>query len=310
MCISPIWIEETTDTQGTYVPCGRCYECIETKRRVWTLRLIMELRVAESAYFLTLTYEPENVPLVLQWNMHYAMTLQKKDIQDFNKRLRQNIMQEDTRYLKQSEKTGNWSPKYRYFACGEYGPKTERPHYHIIAYNIPHDYFIWDPIHEKYYSKILEEIWGKGRIEVGEITHGRAHYVTKHHMFPLDELFNRLGSREKPFALMSTKPGLGLNYIDDKLTDYFTRTKNSFATLKNGNRSPLGRYYKEKIKEAIDDPEAIREASRKAKEYAENQKQQEREAYESEADFIEAKRQEFTAGYKRYKRNLIKNSKL
>jgi hypothetical protein len=270
----------------------------------------MELRVAESAYFLTLTYSPENVPLVKQWHMYMAMTLQKKDIQDFNKRLRLAIMQEDTRYLKQSEKTGNWSPKYRYFACGEYGPQTERPHYHIIAYNIPHEYFIWDSIHEKYYSKELEKIWGKGTIEVAEITHGRAHYVTKHHMFPLDNLSQRLGSRERPFAIMSTKPGIGLNYIDDDITDYFLRTKNSYATLKNGARSPLGRYYKEKIREAISDPEAIREAQKKAKDYAENQKQKERETYANEEDFLAAKREEFRAGYKRHIRNLTKNAKL
>ena len=121
-CLAPMWIKETSDTQGTYVPCGRCYNCIQTKRSIWTFRLIKELHVAESAHFLTLTYEPENVPMVKQYHNWNVMSLKREDLTLFLKRLRKAIQSEyiaGSRWLKQS-KSGKWSPRLRYFACGEY----------------------------------------------------------------------------------------------------------------------------------------------------------------------------------------------
>lgn len=77
----------------------------------------MEIRDALSAHFLTLTYE--KAPTVWNWNLYYAMTLKKEDVQKFFKRLRMEIMGEDVKWLKKSDK-GNYSPRFRYFACGEY----------------------------------------------------------------------------------------------------------------------------------------------------------------------------------------------
>ena len=112
-CATPIWISETSETKGSYVPCNRCYACIQTKRSVWTLRLLMELRVAESAHFVTLTYDNQNIPLTLQYGQQLVQTLIKKDLQDFLKRLRGRITKDytqDDRWTKQSEKTQKWSP--------------------------------------------------------------------------------------------------------------------------------------------------------------------------------------------------------
>lgn len=75
--------------------------------------------------FLTLTYDDENIP--------DGGNLRPRDLQLFWKRLRNRIPE-----------------KIRYFACGEYGEKSLRPHYHAIVYNtdfVELDYFsrqIWD----------------------------------------------------------------------------------------------------------------------------------------------------------------------
>jgi len=159
-CMKPIWIENEYQVpdRGQEVPCGRCPACVERKRSVWTFRLLQELRVSESAYFVTLTYKPEEVPTIKKWHWD-IMTLDKKDVQNFNKSLRKEILKDgDTRYLKRSEKTGNYSPKYRYYAAGEYGGKTDRPHVHILMYNLPLDWVKYDPIHDKKYSTIIEDI--------------------------------------------------------------------------------------------------------------------------------------------------------
>lgn len=332
-CLTPIWIEETSDVKGTYVPCGRCVNCLETKRSVWTFRLLMELRVAESAHFVTLTYDPLNVPYV-QNDDQLVMSLRKKDIQDFIRDLRNYIVRnrpkvdsrhsgvyDDVfRWLKISPSTGLFSPKLRYFLCGEYGTKnTKRPHYHIIMYNCPNQYFKDDPIHGYQYSPILEKIWNKGNIKVGAVERGSAHYMTKYHMFPIEEWFKDSDNRERPFATMSRRPGIGINYIDDKITDYYSRTKNSYATLKNGIKQPLGRYYKDKIKENIEDEEVIREMQRRSIEFIEQTEQEkwERSVEEHDGDIIEAERdlhrksaEEYRVRTKQVRNRLKKHGKL
>lgn len=48
-----------------------------------------------------------------------------KDIQDFFKRFRKNLYKDD----------GKKDIKFGYFVCGEYGPNTRRPHYHIALWS-------------------------------------------------------------------------------------------------------------------------------------------------------------------------------
>lgn len=187
--------------------------------------------------------------------------LKKKDVQDFNKRLRKSISYDfmaDRRWTRRGSAKRKdpwadchyyWNAKYRYFLTAEYGGQTKRPHYHIIAYNIPIEYFNWDPINKVWYSKKLEEIWKKGIVHVGLVERGSAHYMTKYHLDPDLTRWNEKENREKPFSLMSRRPGLGANWIDDDIKDYFASNKNMYATLKNGFRQPIGRYYKEKLKE-------------------------------------------------------------
>ena len=62
--------------------------------------------------FLTLTYNDDNLPS--------DVGLHKDDLQRFFKRLRKAL---DTK-------------KIRYFACGEYGDTTSRPHYHAIVFGL------------------------------------------------------------------------------------------------------------------------------------------------------------------------------
>lgn len=63
--------------------------------------------------FWTLTYAPENEPL--------ARSLEPADLRNWLKRFRRDL-----------------SPlRVRFYACGEYGDETERPHYHVALFNYP-----------------------------------------------------------------------------------------------------------------------------------------------------------------------------
>lgn len=108
-CISPVKTRNKETGDWLDYPCGQCMACRITRRQEWTLRLMLEMGEHEYSYFVTLTYNDENLP--------ENGSLKKKDLQKFLKRLR----------FKHKSKT------IRYFACGEYGDKKKRPHYHVIV---------------------------------------------------------------------------------------------------------------------------------------------------------------------------------
>ena len=75
------------------------------------MRITHEISQWKDTSFVTLTYNNDNLP----YNENAILpTLRKKDLQMFFKRLRSRI------------------DKIKYFACGEYGDVTQRPHYHMI----------------------------------------------------------------------------------------------------------------------------------------------------------------------------------
>lgn len=75
------------------------------------------------ACFVTLTYSNSSVPFFEVDGKKY-LTVWKQDIKDWIKRFR-------TNYERLTGKNG-----IRYFLCSEYGPKTRRPHYHVIFFGL------------------------------------------------------------------------------------------------------------------------------------------------------------------------------
>ena len=118
LCRNPVWVEN----QKCYFGCGNCRCCRLNRRSEWTLRMTHEAsRYNYKAVFVGLSYDEQHIPK--------HRTLVKRDIQLFFKSLRRKI---DYYYKKEGLK----APKIKYYACGEYGPQTHRPHYHLIIYGL------------------------------------------------------------------------------------------------------------------------------------------------------------------------------
>lgn len=99
------------------VPCGKCVICRDKKAREWSFRAVCENATSEQQpIFVTLTYNNEHLP---------SCGIFKEELQLFLKRLRIRL----TRL--------GYKHNLRYFACGEYGSKSGRPHYHMIIWNMP-----------------------------------------------------------------------------------------------------------------------------------------------------------------------------
>lgn len=197
------------------MPCGACNYCLGNKRGDWTLRVLNELKTASTAAFLTMTYDDKHV--------HYdeisgEQTLDKRDVQLFTKSLR-----------KAQSKISD--EKLRYYTVGEYGTKGSRPHVHSIMFNV-------DPgLKDK-----LPSFWPHGHMDIDEVNHGSIHYVTKY-------VINRPGDytgRQKPFALISSKPGLGAGYLTPQMIKWHL-DENRTYTQQLGQTQRLPRYYKDKI---------------------------------------------------------------
>lgn len=137
-----------------YVPCGKCYHCRITRVNEWVTRMQLQSMQSLHTYFITLTYST-NAPLqilnecdavVHNYNVDYKMqlsplVLNKKHVQNFFKRLRKNT-----------------NKSCQYFACGEYGEKYARPHYHLI---------LWSDT--PFTAQEIQDAWTLNDIPIGNI---------------------------------------------------------------------------------------------------------------------------------------------
>lgn len=206
-CISPVFIR----SQMMHVPCGKCNWCLSIKRADWSFRIRQEMNDSITSFFLTLTYEDAKLKYGVE------PTLCKEDLQLYVKRLRESHRKYSDRSL-------------RYYAVGEYGTVTERPHYHVILFNV-------------HRFAAVHESWGEGFVHVGDVTPASIHYCTKYVINRSAELS---GDRAPPFAVMSRRPGLGANYLSAEMISWHRVGMRNFTKV-NGQVGRLPRYYKDRI---------------------------------------------------------------
>jgi len=230
MCISPIklkpyivgWTPEQQIVVKTHgikqkenlVPCGKCNECRARRISGWSFRLQKESLLHKTAHFVTLTYG-DKPPLTIS----NLMTLEKKHLQNFFKYLRKD------------------GEKIKYYACGEYGSRTKRPHYHLIIFGTTTD--------------MIMKHWSHGHVHFGQVTGASIGYTLKYMCkeTKIPEFWN--DDRIPEFALMSKK--LGLNYLTPQMIQWHQADlKNRCYATINEIKISLPRYYKDKIYSLLD----------------------------------------------------------
>lgn len=195
---------------GLIVPCGKCPACLANLRQEWIFRLKQEYLDSVFALFVTLTYDDEHLPKDLSVN--------KRDVQLFHKRLRKNFPSSDLRY----------------YVVSEYGDRTHRPHYHGL-YFFKHKYEL-DSVY-----KVFETSWSNGFCKFGNVELGSIVYCTKYCLkySPTPE------GRKDPFRLVSKQNGgLGSYYLK-KMSDYHAESDNFSFVSSDGQRCRMPKYYKD-----------------------------------------------------------------
>lgn len=209
-CVNPrkLQNQSATGVSDAYlqVSCGKCYACLANRRRSWLFRLYNEHLSSLFSVFCTFTIDDD----------HNDGYVHKQDLQKFFKRLRH---YED----------------FTYYAIGEYGTNTYRPHYHAVLFfkSMSDDKVVLD------YYYLINSLWSKGFCAPAAVTYRRLNYVLHYHTRP------KIVNNKPTFQLFSK--GMGIDFLDDEMIDYLVRTKQTTIKDYNGNTYVIPRYYRKKL---------------------------------------------------------------
>lgn len=221
--------------------------------------------------FVTLTYQDQNLPLSAS-----GPTLVPADLQLCLKRLRKRIA----------------PSQIRFFAVGEYGEASWRPHYHLALFGYRAcDRGITRAMPGSGRSDwgncchsclIVGQAWGHGDIQIGQLSKESAQYLAGYVVKKLTGKMEALyGERYPEFTRMSLKPGIGLGAMDEVASSIMAHKLADSCDVPSGLRHgsriyPLGRYLRNALRVRVGHDEGahpatiaqLEEAVREVREYA------------------------------------------
>ncbi len=234
-CLYPL------ETSLSHVTCGQCLNCRIDRQRVWTCRILLESKFYAETSFITLTYNDEHIPKIVDDQGNISFTLSKTDLDTFIAKLRVAYRHMD----------GN----FRFFAAAEYGMDENRPHYHVVIFGMGCQF-----------EEMVEKTWGKGFVTMTEIIPQRAAYVAQYTLKKNWKWLEGQHSAVIPeFSRQSRMPGVGalnicIRYLSDLMTtkagsEYIANTTDVFRNIQiDGKLLPLGQYLRAKLRERLGIP--------------------------------------------------------
>ncbi|AXH77650.1 MAG: replication initiator protein [Microviridae sp.] len=226
------------------IACGQCIGCRVERSRQWAVRCCHEASLYTVNSFVTLTFDNEHLH-----QREKPWSLDKSDLQKFMKRLRKFYF-------------GSKKSDIRYYACGEYGDKNSRPHYHILLFNFDFpdkELFNISNGNRYYISEQLSKIWPYGFCIIGDVTYQSAAYVARYinkkitgdgaedHYQAVDIETGEIYEVLPEFNLMSRRPAIGRDWFDTFSGDVYP---SDFVVI-DGKRHRPPKYY-DKLFESLD----------------------------------------------------------
>jgi hypothetical protein len=230
------------DDSEVTIPCGSCIGCRFEKSRQWALRCVHEASIYDDNCFITLTYSPETLPA--------NNSLDKTHFQKFMKRLRKEYVPTNPFPIEQKSQRDQWQLEngIRFYQCGEYGEKNDRPHYHACLFNFDFpDKIFWKTTKngdKLYTSPSLDKIWSSiddktkkpitgGFCVIGELNFKTAAYTARYIMKKIngkdaDEHYrydNPVTGEQHiiipEYTTMSRRPGVGNQWFKNFKSDVY-----------------------------------------------------------------------------------------
>lgn len=200
VCLRPIKIN--VNGKLMFLPCRKCAACLNNRSSRLARLMQFEAQQREVTLFVTLTYAPEHLPMMYISSADNVITSARNERLNYEYRdsltdeivthsiydkisllqdkceldgglipyLSKTDLQKFFKRLKYYATKSNIQDSYSYFACGEYGPKHFRPHYHILLHTSRQNLqsFI-DAIHKS---------WQYGRIDYSLDRGKTANYIS------------------------------------------------------------------------------------------------------------------------------------
>lgn len=237
-CLNPQRIHNAKGEE-IVVPCRCCKACLMNKANKMSFQCSLEEQDNKYCIFVTLTYSNDNVPLCKPVScedkngehLGYILYNCCDRLKDLGETLgfddvKRHHHAEYMRYFLNKVKLGGYIPylssldfqrfmkrfrkhlnkysdeKVRYYACGEYGPRTFRPHFHFLL-------FFNKKVTFENYAKCLRAAWPYGRIDSSASRSKCASYVARYvnSSVALPRLYEI--STLKPFSSHSSFLGQG-----------------------------------------------------------------------------------------------------
>lgn len=219
----PISFQYMRGYRAILVPCSTCHGCLQAHAAAWAFRCKREATYHEHTAFTTLTYDDPHLPV----------TLSRRHLQLFVKKLRFHS-----------------GTLIRFFASGEYGEHTQRPHYHALLFGLNGTLGTDGP-------RLVERAWtdGKSRplgiTRTEPVTPRRIAYVAGYTQKKLGDFKRAAEERidletgevytwQPPFFQMSRggRSGHGIGGHDRQYTDSWR-----LYAIDDGTKLPVPRYY-------------------------------------------------------------------
>lgn len=261
------------------IPCGQCTSCRLFYSRQWADRLVLESMEYPDSHnwFLTLTFDDAHLPSPVSLvscasgEVSFRFPLVPRELTLFMKRLRKSV-----------------GDGVRFYACGEYGDKNGRPHFHVILLNcpipdaIPSDRFRVNReagTSVLFESSIIDKAWQyRGLACLGRLSWHSCAYVARYVMkkmkgqslaeFRRDYVvFDEKGNSTSfplEFVRMSRRPGIASKFFDENYRDIYSTDSLYIPKGRSVERSKPSKYFDDRFKVINPDHMALVKSEREA----------------------------------------------
>lgn len=205
------------------IPCGNCMPCRLNYSKQWAIRSVLESTLWEENYFVTFTYNEDNLPRRDEFTDQWGYSWYDEG-NCWNGYLKDTDMTKLLKDVREYWRTHFNHTGIRFYYCGEYGTQNFRPHFHALMFNFPIKpqllkfYKNTPDGNQLYTCPLLEKIWGKGFVVIGQFTWETAaytaRYVTKKWKGETSPIHYGILGQEPEFCRMSRMPGIAKPYFD------------------------------------------------------------------------------------------------
>lgn len=218
--------------------------CSKARSSGWSFRLVKEGEKSTISLFLTLTYNTDHVPITKKGfmsldrdqmikNPKYQKQLKAWENGKRKRKPKETVFKSSdlTLFFKALRRAGN--NNVRYYAVGEYGDTSWRPHYHIILFNVEIQQVI--------------NCWTKGEVHFGTVSEASIGYTLKYISKQKRVPQHQNDDRVPEYSRMSK--GIGENYLTPEMIQWHKNNLDErlYIPLLDGKKAPMPRYYKDRI---------------------------------------------------------------